>query len=153
MIPLNGSRILLMFVEGFQLLACFLHKLSYIQEGNLPLQTYLLIYLFQQQLFISFILYSNQHTQFRKTVEINRNYCLIFGFTIFIFLTDVPWLLENSQACTAVTFLGHYIWLSAFTWTCMIFLYYYSFTIHTVKEKIIMSLKLGGTDLIENKPR
>ena len=88
--------------------------------------------------FISSILYSNQHTQFRKTVEINRNYCLIFGFTIFIFLTDVPWLLENSQACTAVTFLGHYIWLSAFTWTCMIFIYIIILSLYTLARKNLL---------------
>ena len=72
-------------------------------------------------IWIVLFFHSNQHTQFRKTVEINRNYCLILGFTIFIFIADQAWLLDNSQACTAVTFLSHYIWLSAFAWTSKTF--------------------------------
>ena len=53
----------------------------------------------------------------RHTVEVNRNYCLIFGYILFIFVTDQTFVVEDNQLCTFTTFATHFTWIAFFTWT------------------------------------
>ena len=53
----------------------------------------------------------------RFVVEVNRNYCLIFGFVGFVFVADLPLIVSNDVACTVVTFVNHLAWTCVFTWT------------------------------------
>ena len=53
----------------------------------------------------------------RHTVEVNRNYCLLFGYVLFIFFTGSPFVYEHSQLCTFVTLATHFTWLAFFMCT------------------------------------
>ena len=55
-----------------------------------------------------------QQPGLRKTVDINRNYCLILAYIMFSYLTDS---VESGIGCSTVTFITHYVWLAVFAWT------------------------------------
>ena len=56
---------------------------------------------------------------FRKIVDLNRNYCLILGLALFLFVVDIPEVVEIDILCDSLTLLTHYIWLSVFAWTVL----------------------------------
>lgn len=55
----------------------------------------------------------------RHSVEINRNYALLIGLFVFIFVIDKDPIKSNHLVCTTVTFFTHYIWLVVFAWTML----------------------------------
>ena len=68
-------------------------------------------------LIVSF--YRASQAGFRKIVDLNRNYCLILGLALYLFVVDIPEVVEIDILCDSLTLLTHYIWLSVFAWTVL----------------------------------
>ena len=57
-----------------------------------------------------------QPTKTRKIVELNRNYALIIGLVLFVFLADQ--FETDTSLCYVLAFATHFTWLVVFAWTC-----------------------------------
>ena len=56
---------------------------------------------------------------FRKIVDLNRNYCLILGLALFLYVIEIEEVVEIDILCDSLTLLTHYIWLSVYAWTAL----------------------------------
>ena len=52
----------------------------------------------------------------RNIVELHRNYCILIGQCMFLSVVGLKDNLDEIS-CTIVTFLAHFVWMSAFAWT------------------------------------
>ena len=82
----------------------------------------------------------------RKIVDLNRNYCLIFGLALFLYVIDLDGVVEIDLLCDTLTLLTHYIWLSVFAWTALegYLLFQALIVVWDTGEKKVMRLYVFG---------